>query len=213
MKINLLGVLENPIFTKWRWFFAIAIFVFIISPVLGPQVNEFYNNLRHQDRIDRIEEETFIKEQYRELKLEIGQLNLKIVTLTEQITILSYERRRDKAAFLTSPVAIWTLDWNGSVTKVDDFNPSFERLVLMPEGIDPNYVKGNTWFDLFSEEQAEMYNKDDLEVVILGKISITNTLYTKKKNGDKQYWQVTKWPIILDSKIVGLRGIAVPIIK
>lgn len=215
MKIDLTNIIGGPTFTKYRWFFAIGIFIFIVSPVLGPQINNLYDTIRNQDRNDRIEEESFIKAQYVKLESQIESLNERVVELTAEVAILNYEKRRDRAAFISAPVAIWTVAWNSATeeTWLEEFNPAFERLIFIPEGIDANKATDKSWFELFAPAQAHSYNESDLKVFRLGMPDVTTDLYTLRRDGSRQYWQITKWPIRVDGKIVALRGIAVQINK
>jgi hypothetical protein len=211
MKENLKELLVGQAYVNYRWLFSIAITIFIVAPMLGPEINDFYHVVRGNDREDKIVEESFIRQQYKELRIELTGLNEKIINLTAQVTILTYERRRSKAAFESAPIPIWTLMWNkySRTATLDEFNPAAEKLILRPENINSDLALGKTWDQLFDKTRAAMYIEDDLKVFDTGKSSVTDKSFTMKEDKTKQYWQTTKWPIYLDGELVGLRGIAI----
>lgn len=186
-------------------------FVTVIAPFIGPEIRDFYRMVRGEDRADKEIAVAFTERQLVRLEAQVERLGNEVIHLSAQIAILTDQRRIDRAAFTAAPVAIWTLDWNGHHAQLDDFNPAFERLIFIPEGVNPDVARGKQWSDLFSESQAKAYTSDDMKVFRTRTPSVSNNLYTLRRNGEKQYWQVTKWPIILDGKLVGLRGIAVPV--
>jgi hypothetical protein len=90
-------------------------------------------------------------------------------------------------------------------------NKAFENLLLTPNKLQRYDVIGKTDHEIWPEKFHNTYSQSDQEV--LTKRVIVETLYSypmKNLNKEELVWTV-KYPLILNSTIVGIGGSCVPV--
>jgi PAS domain S-box-containing protein len=126
--------------------------------------------------------------------------------MQEQVRELQRQVEEYRLLFDTSPVMFWYKDTKNNSVRVSKSAAEFE-------GSTVDALEGKSAYDLYPQEQAEAFYKDDLEVINSGKpkLNIIES-HTRTGTGETMWLQTGKVPMRdADENIIGVVAFAVDI--
>ena len=155
----------------------------------------FWVKIRSQKRIDYQQLLLRLDREVAELREEVKQLRTEKEERDKQLTIL-------RAGRFELPVPMWLKDRQGRYL---DFNLAFEKLLLIPNRIDPHTVMGKTDHEIWPHF-ADYYRKNDLEVMRTR--TSTEQIEEALIDGITVKFKSIKYPYTINFKVAGVGGIA-----
>jgi len=142
-----------------------------------------------------------------EMKVNITDLQTRVKWQEKQLTVL-------RSGIYDEPVIRWIKDLAG---RYIFFNKAFATHLLLPNGINPDEVLGQTDAEIFinNPENVKVYRKNDLEVIHTGKKKVQNE--SMIVDGKKVNFRSIKYPIYsrmsdsYNSDMIGVGGVAMEI--
>jgi diguanylate cyclase (GGDEF)-like protein/PAS domain S-box-containing protein len=134
---------------------------------------------------------------------------LGVISITKQTPIESQMSEQEikrkavyqKAMMDSIPFMIWLKDKDSHILTA---NIAYAEMAGFT---DPKYLEGKTDYDLWPNYLASNYVEDDLKVLSSGEPAIL-TEQVKKTNGDVQWVETFKAPVIVDGEVIGTVGYA-----
>jgi len=176
-----------------------------------PYLIDLWRVSREQDRKDLTLSDNVLERHIGRLETQLDQCSEEVVFMNAQIAVAAERRKIERAAWDDAEAAMWTLVLRGNDLRLEACNDAFANWVLAPGGVTAEMANGKTWYDIFPQTQAAMYDREDRQVVNLRSTFYSDETYSYNLDGTKNFWVVMKWPLIVESKLVGLQGIAVPL--
>lgn len=202
-------------FIKQPWAAVVlTTFVSVSGAYLTYQVQDKNANISFEDVGAKNFQQLFDLQsnQITELKVEIKDLQAQNKTLTEQIQNLQIAQlRNSQNAILFNnsidnfPFPYWVKSREGRMVKL---NKAFEDSYLIPVGMDRLDYIDKTDFEIWPFDEATNFAVTDKQVIQTKKEVVfieTITLAGKKKR-----LLVTKFPIFLNSEVIGVAGFSLP---
>lgn len=173
----------------------------------GPTLVDAYRVNKETKLEERKQYDSVLERMVDRLEEKVAVMDLELQANRRQLLELTVQVRLDRAADYAAPIAIWRLDQSG---RLKWFNHAFEKLIFVPMGIDPDNVRNKTWIQIFGKN-GQAYVSDDRRVLEDGEIAVNRDLFTVDIDGNKIFWETTKWPVVVDGKPEGLKAIGVPL--
>lgn len=184
------------------WGILLAAFIYF-----GPTLVDVYRVHREVSVEEQKISDSRLERMVDRLELKVASMDAELQSNRRQLFELTIQVRIDRAADYYAPIAIWRIDQQG---RLKSWNQTFVDLIFKPVGIAPETARNKTWTEIFGD-LGKSYVTDDRRVLEDGGISVLRTLFTLDKEGNKVFWETTKWGVTVDGKKEGLKGIGVPI--
>lgn len=208
------GTLFTEFLKYGPWGLLLAFAAYTVPDVVTGSVTG-YKTHREQNREDAAANSTSWERYALHLEQRVAdsenEANARIAVLLNANAELEAENIILRAADQLAPVAVWTLD---EKLDVDDFNDVFYNLILAPHNITREDAKsGKNWLEIFAAfpTVARSYYDTDAEVRRTRVPFSDETLYTLDAAGNRTYWRVIKWAVVIDGIFKRLKGVASPI--
>lgn len=152
---------------------------------------------------DRLREEMEgLRAQFKELEKMLDSEKEKSNHLQNKIILL-------ESAHHDLPFPMWLKDENGIMLSL---NPAYEKKFLIPQGFEAKDYLFKKDEDIWGPEIAKEYGRHDYETKIKG-IFIGNEIINLKGSNISDEWHIVKYARYLGGVLIGIAGIAIPVIK
>ena len=135
----------------------------------------------------------------------VGQLR-QLTQLKAQVNVLQQKVTMLESSHQDAPIPIWLKDQFGIMLAL---NPAYEKTFLLPIGKTRDDYLHRSDYDIWPDEVAAEYIKNDKMVqrtmdIWIGYENIID------HQGNKVKWKIIKYPRTANGVLIGIAGIAVP---
>lgn len=152
---------------------------------------------------DRLREEMDkLREQFKEIEKSLDLEKEKSNHLQNKIILL-------ESAHHDLPFPMWLKDENGVMLSI---NPAYEKKFLIPMGLEAKDYLFKKDEDVWGAAIAKEYGRHDYVAKVKG-LFIGNETISLKGSDISEEWHVVKYARYLGGVLIGIAGIAIPVIK
>ena len=159
---------------------------------------------KDNDRL-RNEQEKQRERSHKELRVQLNR----IVKLEKTVTKLHLQIVSLESAHYDHPYPSWLKDVDGVMLYV---NRAYEEVFLSPYGVKSEDYVGHTDFEVWPEDIARQFVLND-QKVIRSKQTLEDYEDIQMEGGEMTRWRIIKYPRFSGRRIIGIAGMAIPILE